>query len=227
MQSLAGVSRCIVQGADLPPYDLHAPLMSLPLAFATTAASIPAHVPYLFAPSAQVGAWRERLGTGARLRVGLAWSGNPRHGNDARRSMALAQLEQLVTDGTDAGVEWISVQRDVGASDGPALQRLPLRHFGPQLEDLGATAALLANLDLVISVDTSVAHLAGALGRPVWILLPWAPDWRWQLERSDSPWYPSARLFRQTATRDWAPVLQAVRHALLEAIDRHETGHPA
>jgi tetratricopeptide (TPR) repeat protein len=217
MQSLDGVERCLACAATVPAYDMHVPIMSLPLAFGTREHDIPAQVPYLNAPPALVERWRERLGPRSVRRIGLVWSGNPRHGNDARRSIPLAAFEALIGATPAANVCWFSAQKEIRPADLPALERLGLRHHGDELEDFCDTAALMSNLDLVVSVDTSAAHLAGALGLPVWILVPHAPDWRWQLERRDSPWYPSARLFRQRDAReDWGVVLERVRQALDE-----------
>ena len=193
----------------LPPHDYHCALMSLPLALGTTLQTIPADVPYLASQPELVARWREVLGTGAKLRVGLAWSGNPAHINDRNRSLRLADL-QVAT----PGVQLVSVQKEVRAQDVPALQAAGIAHHGERLTDFEQTAALIECLDLLITVDTSVAHLAGALGKPVWILLPFSPDWRWLLERANTPWYPSARLFRQPRHGDWAPVIAAVREAL-------------
>jgi ADP-heptose:LPS heptosyltransferase len=146
--------------------------------------------------------------------VGIAWSGNPVHKNDRKRSIPLAQFRQLAADGW----QFVSLQPDVRESDRAAFEAWPgLVDAGRELRDFADTAGLLQALDLVITVDTSVAHLAGALGRPVWILLPYSPDWRWLMGRSDTPWYPGARLYRQPATGAWAPVLARVRGDLQAA----------
>jgi hypothetical protein len=185
-------------------------LLSLPLAFATRLETIPSATPYLRAP-AQAPDWEGRLGPGDRARVGLVWSGNPRHKNDLRRSIALDALSPLL----DAAATFVSLQRDVRAGDAEVLKsRGSILDFGAELSNFADTAALISRLDLIISVDTSVAHLAGALGRPVWILLPFVPDWRWLLDREDSPWYPTARLFRQNDSREWQSVVARVREAL-------------
>jgi tetratricopeptide (TPR) repeat protein len=211
LETAPGVSRVLVKGEALPPFDFHAPLMSLPYAFRSTLATLPAPVPYLRADPVRLAHWRERLGPRSKPRVGLVWSGNPRHANDGNRSIALARLVPLLA----PAIDFVSLQRDLRADDAATLQDLPqLVHFGTGLRDFADTAALIEQLDLVISVDTSVAHLAGALGRPLWLLLPWLPDWRWLLEREDSPWYPSARLFRQAEPGDWDGVLDQVRAAL-------------
>jgi hypothetical protein len=203
---LAGVTQVAVSGEARPGYDYHSPLMSLPLVFGTTLETIPAQVPYLYADAAKVVEWRERLGPARGRRIGLAWSGNPEHKNDRNRSIALETLASLLK----VEAEFISVQKEVRPSDQAALEAHGIKHYGEELQDFEDTAALLMNMDLVITVDTAIAHLAGTLGRPVWILLPYAPDWRWLLVREDSPWYPTARLFRQPALGDWAAPVQRV-----------------
>ena len=206
----------------LPQVDFQCPLLSLPRLLGTTEASIPAAVPYLRADPGRRAAWERQLAplAGGRLRVGLVWSGNPAHANDSNRSIPLELLRQQLA-GADAF--FVGLQPEVRASDRQAqVAWAELLPAGTQLTDFGATAALIETLDLVVCVDTSVAHLAGALARPVWILLPWLPDWRWMLEREESPWYPSARLFRQTHPRDWSGPLRRVRDELaVEAARRN------
>lgn len=207
LAQLPGVAQVIAHGEPLPAFDLHCPLLSLPLAFGTDLGSIPAPASYLAADPDRVERWRQRLGVPRGRRIGLVWSGSARHRNDRNRSVALPALRPLLT----GGVEVFSLQKELRAEDRKALRDIPaLRHFGDELHDFADTAALVECLDLVITVDTSVAHLAGALGKPAWILLPFAPDWRWLLEREDSPWYPRARLFRQPAMGDWASVIERV-----------------
>jgi hypothetical protein len=187
-------------------------LLSLPLAFGTELATVPSTTPYLHAAPDALIDWGHRLGRKSRPRIGLAWSGRPAHLNDHNRSIALNAFLSL-TAGIDA--TFVSVQREVRAGDRAVLQqRGDVLHFGEELQNFSDTAALISNLDLVISVDTSVAHLAGALAKPIWILLPAIPDWRWLLDRDDSPWYPTARLFRQDDTRQWDNVMTRVHHAL-------------
>jgi tetratricopeptide (TPR) repeat protein len=191
--------------------DLHCPLLSLPLAFGTTLASIPPPAPPIRAEEARRAVFRARLGSKAKPRVGIAWSGNPDHKNDHERSIAFERLLPLLTD----EVEWTALQNDIRPGDLAAFQRCGRVGFhGDQLVDFADTAALIDLMDLVIAVDTSVAHLAGAMSKPVWILLPFMPDWRWMLGRSDSPWYPSARLFRQPCLSDWEGAIDAVRAEL-------------
>ena len=206
----AGVARVLPRGEELPPFDLHCPLMSLPLAFSTGVASVPAEVPYVRVPEELVAAWRDRLPQG-RLRVGVAWSGRSTHKNDRNRSIALARLAPLLA----ADVAFVSLQCELREEDRAALQAHgDLLCLGPELRTFADTAAVVSLLDLVISVDTALVHLAGALGKPAWIMLPAGPDWRWLLKRDDTPWYPTARLFRQPRLGDWESVVERVRHEL-------------
>jgi tetratricopeptide (TPR) repeat protein len=207
-----GVAQVLLRGEELPPFDLHCPLMSLPLAFRTVTTNIPAEIPYVRAPEALVAAWRERLPQG-RPRVGLAWSGRPTHNNDRNRSISLARLAPLLA----ADVAFVSLQRELREEDGAALRAHPnLACLGPELKTFADSAAVVALLDLVISVDTALVHLAGALAKPTWIMLPAGPDWRWLLEGDDTPWYPTARLFRQPRLGDWESVVTRVRRELDE-----------
>jgi tetratricopeptide (TPR) repeat protein len=204
------------EGEALPPFDLGCPLLSLPLAFGTTLATIPANVPYVQPDAERVVRWQARLPASASLRVGLAWSGNPAHKNDRRRSIAFKHLAPLLA---VPGVQFISLQKEPRPSDAEALRRSPLIDLAVELNDFADTAAVVASLDLIISVDTAVAHLAGAMGKPTWILLPFSPDWRWLLERDDSPWYPTARLFRQPRIGDWASVIASLAGELRRRAD--------
>jgi tetratricopeptide (TPR) repeat protein len=216
--TLVGAARTISKGDHVPDFDLHCPLLSLPLAFASRIETIPNSMPYLSAPARAVADWQTRLGPKHRPRFGLAWSGSPLHKNDRNRSISLAALLSLL----DLDATFVSLQKDVRSEDVPILkERGDICHYGDGLKDFADTAALIANLDLVISVDTSVAHLAGALAKPVWVLLPFIPDWRWLLDRDDSPWYPTARLFRQDHTRTWDNVITRVHTALDELVQRH------
>ena len=214
MASLAGVAQVIGPTSKLPDFDLHCPLLSLPLAFETRLDTIPSATPYLSASSESVRSWNISLGLKYRPRIGLVWSGNPAHKNDHNRSIKLRTLIQLL----DIDATFVSLQKDIGADDATVLKdQSDLLHFGDKLKDFSDTAALISNLDLVISVDTSVAHLAGALAKPVWVLLPFLSDWRWLLDRDDSPWYPTARLYRQYAAGDWSGV---VGHVGVELVKR-------
>jgi tetratricopeptide (TPR) repeat protein len=214
MDNLDGPETIIARGEPLPAFDVHCPLLSLPLAFQTRLETIPAAVPYLRASPQAIADWRQRLGRAGRMRrpaVGLAWSGLSTGSTSYSRSVPLRALLPLL----DADATFVSLQKEVPAEDMALLnERTDIRHFGAELRDFSDTAALVTNLDLVISIDTSVAHLAGALGRPVWVLLPYDADWRWLLDRADSPWYPTARLFRQAETRDWDPVITRLCEAL-------------
>ena len=212
MATLPGIAQVIGRGETLPDFDLHCPMLSLPKAFATELATIPGATPYLHAAAEGIAHWNERLGVKDRPRIGLAWSGRPTHKNDHNRSIALAAFLEILA-GVNATA--VSVQRDVRGADADILrQRSDIIHCGEELKDFADTAALIGNLDLVVAVDTSVAHLAGALGKPIWVLLPFVPDWRWLLNREDSPWYPTARLFRQDESRRWDGVIGRVNAAL-------------
>jgi hypothetical protein len=200
------------KGERLPDFDLQCPLPSLPLAFKTGLETIPATAPYLRARGPAVERWGALLPTRRRLRIGLAWAGNAKHARDLERSM---RLRDLLPPLLDIDASFVSLQKEVRAADAETLMGCDMLRFDRELGDFADTAALITQLDLVISVDTSVAHLAGALGKPVWILLTHAPDWRWLLDRDDSPWYPSARLFRQRESREWGSVIMRLRDALL------------
>lgn len=209
---LAGVSGLRAQdGAPPPAVDLACPLPSLPLAFATTLATIPSPGGYLSADPARVALWRERLGPARRPRVAIAWRGSAAHRNDASRSIDLARLAPHLP----PGIEVLSLQKDMRAEDAATLRAIPgARDLGASLEDFDDSAALCVLADRVACVDTSLAHLAGALGRPVDVLLPFAPDWRWMLGRRDSPWYASATLHRQDAPGDWSAALASLARDL-------------
>lgn len=199
----------------IPRYDWWTMLMSLPFHGKTTLKNIPARIPYLHTPAERRARWSGRL-PAAGLRVGLVWKGNPLHSNDARRSLpCLATLRPLWA---VAGIDFVSLQKGQGeeeAAPPPADQ--PLVALGGELGDFADSAALIEQLDLVICVDSAVAHLAGALGKPCWLLLPdYQTDWRWLRERRDTPWYPTLRLFRQSARDDWAPLVAELVRALLE-----------
>ncbi len=211
MKQIERVWKLVDSSRDLPACDLQIALMDLPAAMGTTLENIPRNVPYLKAQEAKVAQWRGRL-DGERkvhLRVGIAWAGNPKHPNDSRRSVpvrhlqALAKLNEIafysLQKSTDLEVPWIT-------------------NWTADLHDFSDTAALVENLDLVISADTAVGHLAGALGKPVWLLLPEPAEWRWMAQRDDSPWYPTMRLFRQSTSGDWAGVIHRVLDALAQAL---------
>ena len=218
LSALPGVSLCLLKSAPkdtCPAFDMHSPICGLPLAFPRSLDAIPSKTPYLPPPQqSRVRAWEDRLGSHDKLRIGLAWSGNPVHDNDHNRSIPLRMFADLL--GADA--TFVSLKKDPNPSDKPALQESGIVDLTAYLTDFVETAALVSCLDLVITIDTSVAHLAGALARPTWILLPYTPDYRWLLDRDDSPWYPTAKLFRQDERRDYTSVLKRVRDELEERI---------
>jgi tetratricopeptide (TPR) repeat protein len=216
LETLPGVARVVANDEPPPDTEFHCPLLSLPLAFGTRLDTIPGNVPYLTADPSRVATWRTRLPSAERPRIGIVVSGNPEHKNDSNRSLPLAQFKSVL----DSEAGYVLLQKALHERDRQALEHFPdLHFFGQDLRSFADTAAVIANLDLVISVDTSVAHLAGALGKPVWLMLPLAPDWRWLLERSDSPWYPTARLFRQTRFGDWTSVVEDIRAELCRRFD--------
>jgi tetratricopeptide (TPR) repeat protein len=216
LSRLDGVAQCIPKTSALPAFDTHCPISSLPLAFKTTLDTIPSVVPYLPAPDQdRVKQWEKRLGSHNRFRVGLVWSGNPGHANDHNRSMPLRDLINIL----DVDATFVSLQKDLRDGDRDVLAGADIVDMTENLRDFEETSALASCLDLIISVDTSMAHLAGALGRQVWILLPFTPDYRWMFDREDSPWYPTARLFRQTEARDWPSVVDRLRIELGAVIE--------
>jgi tetratricopeptide (TPR) repeat protein len=211
LTSLEGVAELVARGSALPAFDYHCPLLSLPLAFRTNLDNIPATSSYLDASPTKVTQWTTRLGEKTKPRVGLVWSGSTGHKNDRNRSIPLGELlNHLPND-----FQYISIQKELRDADKGTLEKRPdVLHFGEELKDFTDTAALCGLVDVVLSVDTSVAHLAGALGKSVWILLPFNPDWRWLLDRNDSPWYPSVRLFRQSQYDDWGSVISTIGETL-------------
>lgn len=210
LYGLGGVSEWVEKGKPLPDFDLHCPLLSLPLAFRTRVETVPWSGPYLSAGRSRIALWEKRLGSRRKPRVGLVWSGREIHSNDHNRSIELSTLLA----GLPRGVEYVSLQQEVRDRDRQALEESGIRHFGPLIEDFTDTASLCMLVDVLISVDTSVAHLSGALGRPTWVLLPAVPDWRWLLDREDTPWYPTARLYRRSIGGDWTAVLARVSRDL-------------
>ncbi|WP_246208386.1 tetratricopeptide repeat protein [Bradyrhizobium rifense] len=210
LTGLPGFERVVACGDPLPSFDLHCPLLSLTRVLGTTLDTIPREASYLRADPQRVAAWRERVGQLDGMRVGLVWAGNQTMSGDRRRSIPLERFSELAD---LPGVSFVSLQKGPGASQSPP-QGLSLHDWTDDLHDFGETAALIEALDLVISVDTGVAHLAGALGRPVWLLNRFDRCWRWLLNRDDSPWYPSLRQFRQIQPGDWTSVLRNVRAEL-------------
>jgi hypothetical protein len=209
---LPGILALVNTGDPLPYFDCHCPLMSLPLALGTTLETVPARVPYLSSPPEALQAAAALQWPASGLRVGLAWTGNPDHPKNRFRSVPLELLEPLV-DLKD--VRFFSLQMGPGAEE-LAARKLPVTDLAPVTGDMADTAAQMAHMDLILTIDTSMAHLAGALARPVWILLGHSPDWRWLVNREDSPWYPTARLFRQPSNGDWTSVIERVRTCLLD-----------
>jgi hypothetical protein len=207
LSGLEGVGQLFVEGALLPAFDVHCPLMSLPGLFRTTPETIPAAASYLAADPAMSKVWSDRLAPRQRPRVGLAWSGRAAHRFDRHRSLPLAQLLAALPPGFD----YVSLQREVRPADQATLAAHPeVRHFGAELNDFADTAGLVAQMDVVVSVDTSVAHLAGALGKDVRLLLSrLGQDWRWLTGRDDTPWYPTMRLYRQGEDQNWGGPLDA------------------
>jgi predicted O-linked N-acetylglucosamine transferase (SPINDLY family) len=215
LSGLRGVSRLLTKGDELPDFDFHCPLMSLPLAFRTTPERIPAAAGYLRGDAEMISRWQARLGPRTRPRIGLAWSGSTKHPNDRRRSVAFAQLMRSLP----PAFHYFCLQKEVRAAERHELEtHANLAHFPNDL-NFPATAALCEVLDLVISVDTSIAHLSAALGKKTWVLLPFNPDWRWLLNRADSPWYPSATLYRQERFGDWDGVLSRVASDLIRLFE--------
>ena len=209
----------VVGGNRVPEgnYDVACALMSLPYWLHTTEETIPAQVPYLYASKERSAAWGKRLAhanEGKKLRVGIVWAGNPKHKNDANRSVAIQAFQELFA---LQDIAWVSLQEGARAKE---LQKAayPVWDVSEELTDFAETAALIANLDLVIAADTAVAHLAGAMGKETWVLLPYIAEWRWQLQREDTPWYPTMRLFRQRQPGDWLEVLERVKEELLKKL---------
>ena len=212
LASLGGNVRILRDGERIPQFDLHCPLMSLPRLFRTATRNVPRDRAYLRADPQRLAAWHRRLDGGRGPRIGLAWSGNPGHYGDSRRSLPLRRLLPLFW---NSGADWHVVQKDLREDDRPLVAATPnLTWHGDHLADFDDTAALVSALDLVIAVDTSVAHLAGALGVPTWLMLPYACDWRWLEDRDDSPWYASVRLFRQPRPDDWDGVIARIAEHL-------------
>jgi Flp pilus assembly protein TadD len=218
LRSLPGVHSVIARQEQLPEFDLHCPLMSLPRVFKTTLASVPAAVPYLHADPADVGNWKAKFATEPdAFRVGLVWAGQATHQKDRDRSLPLAAFAAL---GNLSGARFYSLQIGAAAAQAelPPIE-MSLVNWTGELHDFADTAALVTQLDLVIAVDTAVCHLAGAAGVPVWVLLAYQPDWRWLLDREDSPWYPHTRLFRQPTPGNWAEPLARLASALSKMLE--------
>jgi Flp pilus assembly protein TadD len=209
LSGFPGVKAVYAKDDPLPDFDFHCSLMSLPGAFSTELETIPDTVPYVRATEAKVRNWRSELASIEKLKIGVAWSGNPAIKHDFKRSIPLELFRQILG---ASECQFYVLQKDFKKTDATLVRTLEgLCDLSPKLDDFSDTAAIMANLDLVISVDTSVAHLAGAMAKPAWILLWYSPEWRWLLGRDDSPWYPTVRLFRQEQIGDWESVLSRVR----------------
>ena len=206
-----GIDLLIVKGEPLPEFDVQVPMLSLPYILGTTRSTIPGNTAYLRAPTdCEFAVLPDR-----KFKVGIVWAGNPKHRKNTQRSCSLSAFLPLLD---VSGVSFYSLQKELSEADRALLDQMSIVDLSPHFGDLADTAAAIAQLDLVITVDTAVAHLAGALGKPVWILLAFSPDWRWLLEREDSPWYPTARLFRQSQRGDWNGVFERVTEALGSAV---------
>ena len=212
MKNLAGVSQLVMKGQELPPFDYQCPLLSLPLAMKTTLATIPTAGSYLRSNCEKVNRWQLRLGEKRKKRVGIAWSSTSGFKNDALRSL---KLDDFVKALPPEEFEYICLQKELKEQDREFFQGYKnIQFYGQELNNLDDTAALIECIDLVVSTCTSIPHLSAALGKETWILLSYVPDWRWLLDREDSPWYPSVRLFRQQLIGDWNGVLERVREEL-------------
>jgi Tfp pilus assembly protein PilF len=220
MASCRGIEQVVSEGEDLPPFDDYAPLMSLPGILGTTVARIPAEVPYLAADAALVAQWRSELAALDGFRIGIAWQGNPQYQTDRRRSFRLALFERVAC---VPNVRLFSLQKGFGREQLDEVEsRFAVTDLDNRLDDFMDTAAVMMNLDLVIAPDTSLAHLAGALGVPVWVALPFVSDWRWMTDRDDSPWYPTMRLFRQKRWGDWEGVFERIAGELEKVLRTRE-----
>jgi tetratricopeptide (TPR) repeat protein len=219
LAEIDGVAQVVARGQALPEFDCHCPLMSLPRAFDTTLETIPADVPYLSVPETHRKKWEARLPKTRALRVGVNWAGNVVHPNDRNRSIEAIHMLPLLL---KMDTQIFSLQRDLREGDAALLRDYPqIANLSEGRESFADTAAIVSWMDLIISIDTSIVHLAGALAKPVWILLSFAADWRWLLDRDDSPWYPTARLFRQPSRGDWASVTQRVAKELSAYASEH------
>ena len=219
LATCTGVDKTVTENQALPAFDVHAPFMSLPNLLGTPLSTIPANVPYLAADPAKIERWRLRLREILGFKVGITWQGNPRHKWDRHRSFPLALMEPLAC---IDGVTLVGLQKGAGSEQiGTVKDRFPVIDFSPDLTDFTETAALMQHLDLVISCDTSVVHLAGALAVPVWVGLSTIVDWRWQRRRKDSPWYPTMRLFRQKRLGKWKPVFRRMARELVRCCEAH------
>lgn len=221
VQNVDGVYQTKGYGEYPPEIGKYCPLLNLPLIFDTTLENIPAEVPYIFADPTLVNIWREKTKQFDSLfKVGLVWAGRPEHARDHFRSCSLDMFAPLINE----KFVFFSLQKGIAAEQ---VKNLPngmnLVDFTEDINDFSDTAAFVENLDLVISVDTAIAHLAGAMGKPIWTLIPFLPDWRWMLNREDTPWYPTMRLFRQQSQGDWESVIKKINDELQKEISKIHT----
>jgi tetratricopeptide (TPR) repeat protein len=224
LQGLPGIEQVVIRSQPLPNFDLHCPMFSLPLAFETKVETIPATIPYLKAEDRLSQQWASRMASSNGLKIGIVWAGSPKHSNDRNRSLPFSCLAPLAE---ISGIEFYSLQKGEAARQASnQTEGLQLIDYTAELNDFADTAALIANLDLIIAVDTAVAHLAGAMGKPAWVLVPYAPDWRWLLEREDSPWYPTVHLFRQPRIGNWQTPISEIARRLSELSRRRNSGRP-
>ncbi len=219
LQTLDGVTELAITGAEIPKFEVQCPLLSLPRVLKTTRNNVPAQVPYLHADPGLSRICRMSLASiPGRIKIGLVWAGRPEYFNDRNRSIPLARFVPL---SKVPGAWFCSLQK---GKAGEQIQTLPhdwnLTDWTRELQDFAATAALISNLDLIISVDTAMAHLAGALGKPVWVLLPYSPDWRWLMSGKTTSWYPTMRLFRQPTAGDWDTPFAEMENALRELAEQ-------
>jgi hypothetical protein len=229
LRGQAGIDQVIPQGTRLPKVDVAAPLLSLPFLLGTTVATVPAEVPYVRADPERLARWRQALSHVGGYKVVIAWQGSPKYAGDRQRSIPLKFFAPLAG---LAGVQLISVQKGIGTEQlGPAARDLVPLDLGRQIDEDGDafvdSAAVMQLADLVITSDTALAHLAGALGVPVWLVLHFSGDWRWLRGRDDSPWYPTMRLFRQQTTGDWQTVFLGVADALRQQVQESQRKAPA
>ena len=216
------VDQVVSLNTPLPHFDAHIPLLSLPRVLCTTLATIPTNVPYLFPAAGLVERWKKEIGSLRAFKIGISWQGDPKHEGDLYRSVPLTRFAPLAK---QAGVHLFSLQKGPGVEQlREVTVRFSVTALGSKFETFADTAAALKNLDLVITVDSAVAHCAGALGIPVWVLLPKVPDWRWLLEREDSPWYPTMRLFRQKELKNWQEVFERMQAVLAERLAASRRG---
>jgi tetratricopeptide (TPR) repeat protein len=219
LKNVEGVYNVVSYGKTLPAFDVHCPLLSLPLLFDTKLETIPARIPYIRADATLVQKWRNRIGdVGSAIKIGLVWAGNPKLKFGHSRSCTLSAFA-LLSEFNE--ITLYSLQKEKASEDAKnPPEGMKIIDYMDDVNDFSDTAAFIQNLDLIISVDTSVAHLAGALGKPAWILLPFVPDWRWMTDRTDAPWYPTMRLFRQPSRGDWGSVMELVKKELVQFLKK-------